>query len=147
MTHARCIACFLKVHVEIDQIDENLRMRLRLHGAAHDAEAEPRLAVFRNERRNDGVEGPLARFEHVRVAVLQTEQRAAILQLVENNNCQTVAFDLTGVQIVPSGILGLWASLNQADIKVEVYNPSDDIREVLEITRLNQLIEVKEVEL
>lgn len=73
--------------------------------------------------------------------------RDAIFELVKANSTETVAFDLTGVRIVPSGMLGLWASITKQDIAVEVYNPSEDIQDVLEITKLNQLISVKEVEL
>ncbi len=72
--------------------------------------------------------------------------REAIIELANAHNASRIAFDLTGVRIVPSGILGLWASLNKQGIKIDVYNPSEDIREVLEITKLNQLITVKEVD-
>ena len=72
--------------------------------------------------------------------------REAILELSKANDTTTIAFDLTGVRIVPSGMLGLWASLNKQDIGIEVYNPSEDIQDVLEITKLNQLITVKKVD-
>ena len=72
--------------------------------------------------------------------------REAISELAKANGASKIAFDLTGVRIVPSGILGLWASLKKQDIAIEVYNPSDDIQEVLEITKLNQLITVKKVD-
>lgn len=72
--------------------------------------------------------------------------REAILELVKLHDTKRIAFDLTGVRLVPSGILGLWASLHQAEIGVEVYNPSEDISEVLEITKLNQFIETKQVD-
>lgn len=72
--------------------------------------------------------------------------RDAILELVELHDTKCIAFDLTGVRLVPSGILGLWASLHQQGIGLEVYNPSDDISEVLEITKLNQFINVKQLD-
>lgn len=72
--------------------------------------------------------------------------REAILELVKLHDTKSIAFDLTGVRLVPSGILGLWASLHQQDIGVQVYNPSEDISEVLEITKLNQFIETKQVD-
>ncbi len=72
--------------------------------------------------------------------------REAILELAKANGTTTIAFDLTGVRIVPSGMLGLWASLKKQDIGIEVYNPSEDIQDVLEITKLNQLITVKKVD-
>lgn len=72
--------------------------------------------------------------------------REAICELAAANGTKKIAFDLTGVRIVPSGILGLWASLNKQNIAIEVYNPSEDIEEVLEITKLNQLITIKRVD-
>src|SRR5690606_40509553 len=53
---------------------------LRLHRAAHHAIAQPGLAARRHERRDDGVERTLARREAVRVAWLEHELLAAVLQ-------------------------------------------------------------------
>ncbi len=78
--HPRRVARFLQVHVEVDEVHDDLRMRLRLHRAAHHAEAEPRLAVLRDEGRDDGVEGPLARGIGIELAVPQIEQLAPALQ-------------------------------------------------------------------
>jgi len=75
------------------------------------------------------------------------ECRDEITQLVEQHKCTVLAFDLTGVKLLPSGMLGLLASLRDLGVEVNVYNPSDDIREVLEITKLDQLIQVHRVEL
>lgn len=75
--------------------------------------------------------------------------RAAIMDLLVANNCRTVAFDLTGVKLVPSGMLGLLISLKQLDDAahtVQVFNPSDDVKEVLQITKLNTMIDVLEVD-
>ncbi|MEZ6059442.1 MAG: STAS domain-containing protein [Planctomycetaceae bacterium] len=76
--------------------------------------------------------------------------RAAITDLLIANGSKTVAFDLTGVRIVPSGMLGLLVSLRNIEglhPTVQVFNPSDDVQEVLQITKLNTLIEVHQVEL
>ena len=54
-------------------------MALRLHVAAHHAEAHLRLAVFREERRDDGVERPLARRHAVRAGRIEREAVAAVL--------------------------------------------------------------------
>ncbi|MCP4508542.1 MAG: anti-sigma factor antagonist [Fuerstiella sp.] len=74
--------------------------------------------------------------------------RAAITDLLVVNNCQTVAFDLTGVKFVPSGMLGLWVSLRQMELGpvVQVFNPCDDVQEVLQVTKLNTMLEVREVD-
>ena len=75
--------------------------------------------------------------------------RAAITDLLLANQSNTVAFDLTGVRLVPSGMLGLLASLRQLDglsPTVQVFNPSEDVQEVLQITKLNTMIEVHQVD-
>ena len=74
--------------------------------------------------------------------------RAAISDLLRFNNSSIVAFDLTGVRLVPSGMLGLLVSLTRIPshpLKVQIFNPSADVREVLAITKLNRMIEICEV--
>lgn len=74
--------------------------------------------------------------------------RSAIADLLKINHSTTVAFDVTGVQLVPSGLLGLLVSLTRMPnhpLKVQIFNPSLDVREVLAITKLNRMIEICEV--
>ena len=73
------------------------------------------------------------------------ECREEIMQLLKLHECKTLAFDLTGVRLVPSGLLGLLASLKKLGIEVHLYNPSNDVREVLEITRLDKLFKIHEL--
>lgn len=73
--------------------------------------------------------------------------RSEIIELVKQHNTQKLAFDLTGVKLVPSGLLGLLASLRQLNVEVHLCNPSDDVREVLEVTKLDQILQVYDVEL
>jgi anti-anti-sigma regulatory factor len=76
--------------------------------------------------------------------------RAAIADLLRANHCSVVAFDLTGVQLVPSGMLGLFVSLTRLPdmpLRVQVFNPSSEVREVLTLTRLNLLIEIHQLDL
>ena len=70
-----------------------------------------------------------------------------VLRLVSANQTQMLAFDLTGVKFIPSGLLGLLASLRNQGIKVQIYNPSPDVQEVLDVTHLNQVLEVCHVEI
>ena len=73
--------------------------------------------------------------------------RDEIMQLVREHECRALAFDLTGVRLLPSGLLGLLASLKRSGIDVHVFNPTADVREVLEITKLDAFMEVHEVEI
>jgi len=75
--------------------------------------------------------------------------RAAIADLLKANNCSTVAFDVTGVRLIPSGMLGLLASLrkiNDLPLTVQLFNPSADIEEVLQITKLSTMIETHHID-
>lgn len=75
------------------------------------------------------------------------ECRDELVELIREHFCRVLAFDLTGVRLIPSGFLGLLASIRRLDVEVHLYNPCDDIREVLEITKLDQVLQLHEVEL
>ena len=75
------------------------------------------------------------------------ECRDDLVELIRDYGCKTLAFDLTGVKLIPSGLLGLLASIRRLNVEVQLYNVCDDIREVLEITKLDQVLQLHEVEL
>ncbi len=68
--------------------------------------------------------------------------RDQITELVKRNQTKTLAFDMTGVRLIPSGLLGLLASLRDTVSKIQILNPCDDVREALEVTKLNQIFQV-----
>ena len=70
------------------------------------------------------------------------ECRDELVELIRDNNCTTLAFDLTRVRFIPSGLLGLLASIRKHGVEVHLYNPSADIREVLEITKLDSVLQM-----
>ena len=72
--------------------------------------------------------------------------RQELLDLIETHHCRELAFDLTGMTLLPSGLLGVIASIRNLGVEIHLYNPSDDIRDVLEITQLNTLVQVHELE-
>ena len=72
--------------------------------------------------------------------------REQLFQLIKDHNCKVLAFDLTGVTLIPSGMLGVLTSLRSKVQRLELYNPSEDVREVLHMTRLGNLFDIKEVE-
>jgi anti-anti-sigma factor len=75
------------------------------------------------------------------------ECREEIIDLLKVHDCKDLAFDLTGVRYIPSGMLGLLASLRRLGIQVHLYNPSSDVREVLQVTRLDQLFKIHDLDL
>ena len=66
--------------------------------------------------------------------------------LIREHGCELLAIDLTGVKLIPSGLLGLLASLRKLNTEVHVYNPSEDICEVLEITKLDRVLPVHTID-
>ncbi len=70
------------------------------------------------------------------------EFREELVELIREHGAQVLAFDLTGVQLLPSGLLGLLASMRRQGVEVHLYNPSDDVRDVLSTTHLDQIMPV-----
>lgn len=79
-------------------------------------------------------------FEQINIAAC----REQITEIVRQNQTKTLAFEMSKVRLIPSGMLGLLASLRDMVSKIQILNPSEDVREVLEITKLNQIIEVRD---
>ncbi len=73
--------------------------------------------------------------------------RDQLMQLVDEHHCQTLAFDLTGVKLIPSGMLGVLVTLRKRVAHLELYNASDDIRNVLHLTNLLSMFDLKELPL
>lgn len=67
-----------------------------------------------------------------------------IMQLVNTHQCQDLVVDLSGVGVISSWILGLLAYVQKQGPSVHLYHASDEIRDVLEITRIDQLVDVRE---
>src|SRR5690242_18898073 len=77
---ARAVARRLRALAVVGDAHEDLRVALRLHRAAHHAEAHHRLAAFRDEAGDDGLVGALPRPDAVRVPGLEAEGAAPVLQ-------------------------------------------------------------------
>jgi len=71
--------------------------------------------------------------------------RDELLSLLNEHGQQQLSFDLTGVILVPSGIVGLLVSLVRQQISVSVFNASQEVKEVFEVTQVNQLITLRDV--
>src|SRR6266545_5099766 len=79
-SEARAVAGRLRALLVVGDAHHHLRVALRLHGAAHHAEAHHRPAVFRDKAGNDGLVRALAGPDAVGVARLEHEVTAAVLQ-------------------------------------------------------------------
>lgn len=84
--------------------------------------------------------------KHVIQGVTALECRDKLAEIIQAHGTKTIAFDLTGVTMVPSGWLGLFAAIKRAGTDVLLFNPGPDIQEVLEITKLDTVLDVFEVD-
>jgi anti-anti-sigma factor len=66
-----------------------------------------------------------------------------IYELIASSGCHELTFDLSGVSAVPSGFLGVLASVLKKDVAVSVANPSREVREVLAVTNFDRLVKVR----
>jgi anti-sigma B factor antagonist len=64
-------------------------------------------------------------------------------ELIDQTACRELAFDMTGVVMVPSGFLGVIASITKRGVAVSVRNPSADVRDVLELTHFDQIVKLE----
>lgn len=72
--------------------------------------------------------------------------REELVKVLQGSGAHTLGFDLTGVRLIPSGFLGLMASVRALGVEVHLYNPSPDVREVLSTTNLDRLMPVHEID-
>ena len=70
-----------------------------------------------------------------------------LVELLKANQCKVLAFDMTGVKLIPSGMIGLLANLRKKGLDVHLYNPSRDIQDVMQITKLNELLHIHEIDI
>ncbi|MBX3444960.1 MAG: STAS domain-containing protein [Planctomyces sp.] len=72
--------------------------------------------------------------------------REQLMELLKAHDTKVLGFDLTDVRFVPSGLLGLLASVRGMGVEVHLYNPSPDVRDVLATTHLDRLMPIHEVD-
>jgi len=56
---------------------------------------------------------------------------------------EVLVFDLTGVVIIPSTMLGLLLAYRQRGIRIRIVNPSEHVIAVLNVTKLSSKFEIE----
>jgi anti-sigma B factor antagonist len=64
-------------------------------------------------------------------------------ELLDRTGSRELAFEMEGVVIIPSGFLGVIASITKRGVAVSVRHPSKDVREVLELTHFDQIVKIE----
>ncbi|QDT64151.1 STAS domain-containing protein [Calycomorphotria hydatis] len=70
------------------------------------------------------------------------QYRDEIYELIEASAAKRVRFELDGVKMLPSGLLGMLLGVRKRGVEVELANPSEDIRSMIEITNIGDLLRV-----
>ena len=76
--------------------------------------------------------------------VFISQTRKQIESLRSQHQCRVLAIDLTPVAYMPSWLVGLLVSLGKGEFQIELLNPSESIRDMLETTKLNRIIVVRD---
>lgn len=63
-----------------------------------------------------------------------------LLKLITEHQCKVLAFDLSGVHFLASGILGLFSWIRSQRVEVHLYNPSPVLRSTLTHVGLSHLV-------
>lgn len=69
--------------------------------------------------------------------------RRKLQQLVDEHACQELVVDLYDMPVVSSWILGLLAYIRTRGVLVHLYHPSPAVRDVLQISHLDRLMDVR----
>ena len=69
--------------------------------------------------------------------------RRRLEQLAEEHGCQELIVDLYELPVVSSWILGMLASLQRLGIRVHLYHPSAEFREILQVMHLDEVMDVR----
>jgi anti-sigma B factor antagonist len=65
-----------------------------------------------------------------------------ISALIATSGCHEFVFDLAGVSSVPSGFLGVMASMLKKGVQISVQHPSREVREVLALTNFDRIVRI-----
>ena len=68
-------------------------------------------------------------------------------RIVEEHQSQVLVIDLAGVTALPTDMLGVLVGLQHRGIQIRLFNVTDDVRLILDTTKLDQLFELREGDL
>lgn len=97
--------------------------------------------------RMDPVESSLRIHCEMSVAPHQIDMadcKERIAQVIDEHDCDEVVFGLGEVKILSSRFLALMAAIGQLDVSVWVESPTEEIQELLKLTRYDEVIKVRQ---
>ncbi len=75
------------------------------------------------------------------------EAGAHLDQIVDEHHTKVLIFDLAEITGLPSDMLGVLVGLQHRGIEIRLFNVTDEVRVILETTRLEELFDIREGDL
>ena len=70
--------------------------------------------------------------------------RSQLDELISEQQCRTLAINMSSVTLLPSSFLGVLIALCKGGVRVELVHPSPTVREALQVTKLDQFFVVRD---
>ncbi len=70
--------------------------------------------------------------------------RTQLLGMISRHDCEVLVVDLANVGIISSWVFGVLTAIKQNGIDVELYHPSTEMQEVLDVTNLSSILHVRD---
>ena len=71
--------------------------------------------------------------------------RVQLLDFVQRTSCKSLTFDMKGIKIVPSRMLGFFVSLKNEGHDIELVDMEQGVQDVFRITKLAQMFTIRPV--
>jgi hypothetical protein len=70
--------------------------------------------------------------------------RSQLRDFVRRTNCKSLRFDLTGIKVLPSRMLGFFILLKNEGHDIELVNLAQGVQDIFRITRLGPLFRIRD---
>jgi len=71
--------------------------------------------------------------------------RAQLLEFLQRTNCKSLKFDMRGVKIIPSRMLGFFVSLKNEGHEIELIDLEQGVQDVIRLTRLSSMFTIRPI--
>jgi len=71
--------------------------------------------------------------------------RAQLLDFVKRTNCKSLKFDMKGIKIVPSRMLGFFVSLKNEGHDIELVDLEQAVQDIIRITKLAPMFTIRPI--
>jgi anti-anti-sigma factor len=72
------------------------------------------------------------------------DYRQHVLEIARQTGCREMTFDLIGINLVPSRMLGLFVELRKNGYDIELVNVSPFVQDIFRVSKLDSLVTIRE---